>query len=82
VSVAYRVERGVRPPVRLGEPVTEEIAAPLQVEGPVRQGDVLGSLTFRQGERVLARRELVAAESVEDAGILDRVGAGLRALIP
>ena len=82
VSVPYRVERGIRPPIRLGEPLTEEIVAPQQVSAPVSAGDVLGSITIRQGDRVLARRQLVAAESVEPPGILDRVGAGLRALLP
>lgn len=82
VSVPYRVDRGIRVPIRLGEAVTEEIAAPREVEGPVAEGDVLGALTLRQGDRVLARRDLVAAASVGDAGVLDRIGAGVRALIP
>ncbi|MEQ9094046.1 MAG: D-alanyl-D-alanine carboxypeptidase family protein, partial [Miltoncostaeaceae bacterium] len=80
-GVMYRVERGVRPPIRLGVPVTEEIAAPLEVAGPVREGDVLGTVTFRQGERVLARRDLIAAESVDSAGLLDRVRSGIGALL-
>ncbi len=82
VSVPYRVDRGIRVPIRLGEDVTEEIAAPREVEGPVEEGDVLGTLTLRQGERVLARRDLVAAASAGDAGVMDRIGAGFRALIP
>ena len=82
VSVSYRVDRGIRPPIRLGLPVTEEIVAPSQVEAPVREGQVLGSLTVRQGGRVLATRRLVAAESVAAPGLLDRIGAGLGALLP
>lgn len=82
VSVPYRVDRGIRVPIRLGEAITEEISAPRQVAGPVEEGAVLGALTVRQGERVLARRDLVAAASVGDAGVFDRIGAGVRALIP
>lgn len=81
-SVPYRVERGIRPPIRLGEPLTEEIVAPREIDGPVNAGDVLGSLTIRQGDRVVARRDLIAAESAAAPGIVDRVNAGLRALIP
>lgn len=82
VSVPYRVERGVRPAIRLGEPVTEEIVAPAEVAGPVREGDVVGTITVRQNDDVLVRRDLVAAGSADSAGVLDRVGSGLRALIP
>jgi D-alanyl-D-alanine carboxypeptidase len=81
-SVPYRVERGIRPPIRLGKPLTEEIVAPREIDGPVSAGDVLGSLTVRQGDRVVARRNLVATESAAAPGIIDRVNAGLRALIP
>lgn len=82
VSVTYRVERGIRPPIRLGVPLTEEIVAPAEVAAPIREGQVLGTLTLRQGERVLGRRDLVAAGSVDEASVLDRIGAGLRALLP
>lgn len=81
-AVTYRAQGGARPPIRLGEPVTEEIVAPLEIDGPVREGDVLGTVTFRQGGRVVARRDLVAAESAEAAGLLDRVRAGWGALLP
>lgn len=82
VGVPYRVDRGVRPPVRLGSAVTQEIVAPAEVAGPVREGDVLGTITIRQNDDVLVRRDLVAAESAGEAGIFDRMNAGLRALIP
>lgn len=82
VSVPYRVDRAVRPAIRLGEPVVEEIAAPAEVAGPVREGDVLGTITIRQNDDVLVRRDLVAAGSADSAGLFDRVNAGLRALIP
>jgi D-alanyl-D-alanine carboxypeptidase (penicillin-binding protein 5/6) len=81
-EVPYRVERGIRPPVRLGEPLTEEIVAPREIDAPVEAGDVLGTITIRQAGRVVARRDLVATESAAAPGIIDRVNAGLRALIP
>ena len=81
-GVAYRVERGIRPPIRLGEPLSERIVAPREIRGPIRAGDPVGTLTILQGNHVLARRDLVAAESASAPGLLDRVNAGLRALIP
>ena len=65
-----------------GEPVTETIAAPPEVRRPVEEGQVIGSVTVRQGDRVLGRRDLVAAESAGEPGVWDRVRAGLEALVP
>jgi D-alanyl-D-alanine carboxypeptidase (penicillin-binding protein 5/6) len=81
-SVAYRAAAPLVAPLRLGEPVTETIAAPPEVSGPVEEGQVIGSVTVRQGERVLGRRDLVAAESAGEPGVWDRVRAGLEALVP
>jgi serine-type D-Ala-D-Ala carboxypeptidase (penicillin-binding protein 5/6) len=81
-SVAYRAAAPLVAPLRLGEPVTETIAAPPEVRGPVEEGQVIGSITVRQGDRVLGRRDLVAAESAGEPGVWDRVRAGLEALVP
>jgi D-alanyl-D-alanine carboxypeptidase (penicillin-binding protein 5/6) len=81
-SVAYRAAAPLVAPLRLGEPVTETIAAPPEVSGPVEEGQVIGSVTVRQGERVLGRRDLVAAESAGEPGVWDRVRAGLEELVP
>ncbi len=77
-----RGSRTLRAPIRIGQPVTETIAAPTQVSAPVDQGEAIGTVTLRQGAHVLGTRELVAAESAGGPGIWDRVRSGLGALVP
>ncbi len=81
-EVPYRASRSLRAPIRIGQPVTETIAAPTQVSAPVDQGEAVGTVTLRQGAHVLGTRELVAAESAGAPGIWDRVRSGLGALVP
>jgi D-alanyl-D-alanine carboxypeptidase (penicillin-binding protein 5/6) len=81
-EVPYRAARPLVAPIRLGQPVTETISAPTQVSGPVAEGEPIGTLTLRQGDHVLGRRELVAAESAGGPGIWDRLRSGLGALLP
>ncbi|MFN8108820.1 MAG: serine hydrolase [Thermoleophilia bacterium] len=68
--------------VRLGRPVREQVVAPAEVVPPVTAGQVLGRVVFRQGATVLGERSLVADHGVDAPGIIDRVRAGLEALIP
>jgi D-alanyl-D-alanine carboxypeptidase len=81
-AVAYRAAAPLVAPLRLGEPVTETVTAPPELSGPVAAGEVIGSVTLRQGERVLGRRDLVTAESAGAPGVWDRVRAGVEALVP
>jgi serine-type D-Ala-D-Ala carboxypeptidase (penicillin-binding protein 5/6) len=81
-SVPYRAAAPLVAPLRLGEPVTETIAAPTEIAAPVEEGQVIGSVTVRQGDRVLGRRALVAAESAGEPSVWDRVRAGLEELVP
>lgn len=62
--------------VRLGSGTTfvERIAAPGMVELPVRRGQKLGEVVVTDGERVVARSDLVAARDVEAPSFGDRVG--------
>lgn len=77
-ELPYAAAAPVRPVLRLGGgPVTETLVAPAEVRAPVGAGQVLGELTVRQGERVLLRRDVVAAASVAAPGVLDRVRAAL-----
>ena len=69
-------------PLRLGEPVTVTLVAPQEVEAPIDEGDVVGSVTYRQGDRTIGRRDLVAGESAGGPGILDRLRAGWEELVP
>ena len=72
----------LRAPIRLGQPVTETISAPTQVSGPVAEGEPIGAVTLRQGDHVLGKRELVAAESAGGPGSWDRLRSGPGALLP
>lgn len=81
-SVPYRALAPLVAPLRLGQPVTEVVVAPPEVAGPVEEGQVLGTVTVRQGARVLGRRELVAAGSAGAPSVWDRVRAGVEELLP
>jgi hypothetical protein len=76
------VDRDLEAPLRLGEPVTQELVAPTEVTAPVEAGEVLGTVTVRQGERVVGRRDLVATEAAGEPSLWDRVRAGVEALVP
>jgi D-alanyl-D-alanine carboxypeptidase (penicillin-binding protein 5/6) len=69
-------------PLRLGEPVTVTLVAPEEVEAPIEQGEVLGSITYRQNDRVVGQMDLVAGEGADGPGILDRLRAGWEELVP
>ena len=68
--------------MHLGEPLTQTLVAPGEVEGPIAAGDVVGSVTYRQEGRIVGRRDLVAGESADGPGILDRLRAGWEELVP
>lgn len=69
-------------PMRLGDPVTATLVAPEEVEPPVAEGDVLGTVTYRQNDRTIGRVDLVAGESADGPGILDRLRSGWEELVP
>jgi D-alanyl-D-alanine carboxypeptidase (penicillin-binding protein 5/6) len=81
-SVPVRVAGELSGSLRLGEPVTQTLVAPTEVTAPVDAGEVLGTVTVRQGERVVGRRELVAAEAAGEPSLWDRVRSGVEALVP
>ncbi|MDQ3993178.1 MAG: D-alanyl-D-alanine carboxypeptidase [Actinomycetota bacterium] len=59
--------------VRLGRPLVETVTASTLVELPIERGDRLGEIVVSDGTRVLARRPLVAAETVTEASFGARV---------
>jgi serine-type D-Ala-D-Ala carboxypeptidase (penicillin-binding protein 5/6) len=81
-DVPYRAASALSAAIRLGVPVTETIVAPTQLRAPVTAGEVVGTITLRQGDRVLGRRELLATRSASEPGVWDRVRAGIGSLIP
>jgi serine-type D-Ala-D-Ala carboxypeptidase (penicillin-binding protein 5/6) len=60
--------------VRVGRPLVERVVARRAVSLPVRKGEQLGVVTVSSRGRVIARRPLVAARSVERPGVASRVG--------
>jgi serine-type D-Ala-D-Ala carboxypeptidase (penicillin-binding protein 5/6) len=82
VEVPYRAATPLNVPVRLGVPITQTLVAPAEVRGPVEAGQVLGTVTLRQGDHVLGRRELVAARGEDGPSLWDHVRSGVGNLIP
>lgn len=82
-TIPYRPASELDAPIRLGgAPLTQTVVAPTEVRPPVEEGQVLGSVTYRQGDRVIGRRDLVAAESAGSPGLWDRLRAGVESLVP
>jgi D-alanyl-D-alanine carboxypeptidase (penicillin-binding protein 5/6) len=67
-------EEGAEREVRKGRPLLERVVAPAMVELPVRKGDRLGEVVVLDGEKVVARRALVAAEDLGAPGFRERAG--------
>ncbi len=61
--------RGVASSVRVGRPLVERVVAPTALALPIAKGEHLGSLGVYDGNRLVASSNLVAAESVADAGL-------------
>lgn len=82
VEVPYRASAALNAPVRLGQSISQTLVSPAEVKGPVRAGQVLGTVTVRQGSHVLGRRDLVAARGAGEAGLWDHIRSGVGNLIP
>jgi D-alanyl-D-alanine carboxypeptidase (penicillin-binding protein 5/6) len=61
-------------PVRVDKPLVERIVAPAALELPVERGERVGEVRVYSGNRLVARRPLVAARSVERPGLAGRIG--------
>lgn len=82
VEVPYRAAAPLNAPVRLGAPITQTLVAPVEVRGPVEAGQVIGTVTLRQGDHVLGRRDLVATRAEDGPGLWDHVRSGVGNLFP
>jgi serine-type D-Ala-D-Ala carboxypeptidase (penicillin-binding protein 5/6) len=69
--VAARPSRLV---ARVRRPLVERVVATAAAELPVRKGQRLGTVTISARGKVVARRPLVAARSVERPGVASRAG--------
>lgn len=61
--------RGVASSIRVGRALVERVVAPTALALPIAKGEHLGSLEVYEGNRLVASSNLVAAESVADAGL-------------
>jgi D-alanyl-D-alanine carboxypeptidase (penicillin-binding protein 5/6) len=60
--------------VRVGRPLVETVVAPTAIGLPVRKGQRVGTVTVTENGRMVARRPLVAARSVQRPGVASRIG--------
>lgn len=74
-DVELVAERGASRIVRLGDGsrFVEQVVAPAMVELPVRRGQKLGEVVILNGDRVVARRDLVADRDVDATSFRERV---------
>jgi D-alanyl-D-alanine carboxypeptidase (penicillin-binding protein 5/6) len=82
VRVPFRAASPLAAPLRLGRPLARTVVVPASVQGPVREGQVLGTVTFRQGSHLLGRRDIVAAASADGPSLWDHLRTGVENLIP
>ena len=61
--------RGVASSIRVGRSLVERVVAPTALALPIAKGDRLGRVEVYDGNRLVASSNLVAAESVPDAGL-------------
>ncbi len=64
----------LRAVARLGHPLVERVSAVAVASLPVRAGTRLGSVEIRDGRRIVGRRDLVAARTINKPGLARRLG--------
>lgn len=79
-SVTVRTTKVDEPVVAFdaGKPVRREVDIDESVAAPVKKGDRLGTIRYEQGDKVLAEVPVIATESVEQPGFVDRIGISFR----
>jgi len=71
--LALVVRVGLQAVVRVNEPLTERVVAPISVPLPVRRGQVLGQVEVWSRGRLLGQRPLVASRAVSAPGLAGRI---------
>ncbi len=77
VSVELEPSEKLSATVREGQSVQTRIRAPAEVDGPVEEGERLGSVVLEVDRRAAGRTALVAASSAAAAGLLERYDAAV-----
>jgi D-alanyl-D-alanine carboxypeptidase (penicillin-binding protein 5/6) len=72
--LALVAARPLLAPARVGRPLTERVVARESVSLPVQKGAVLGRVEVWSGRRLVGSRDLVAARTVHQPGVLRRLG--------
>jgi D-alanyl-D-alanine carboxypeptidase (penicillin-binding protein 5/6) len=72
--VELLAETAARANVFLGRPLVERVVAPSQIDPPVGLGEPVGEVRIYDGDKVIARRPLVASQAVAEPGLSRRLG--------
>jgi serine-type D-Ala-D-Ala carboxypeptidase (penicillin-binding protein 5/6) len=73
-GVPLFAERAATAVVRLGQPLVEKVSAPSEIRPPVGFGEAVGEVRVYDGQRLVARRRLIASQSVPEPGLATKVG--------
>ena len=71
-TLPLRAARTVKVGVRRGQRIEVSVRAPQEVEGPIRRGEVLGTVTVGVAGGQVAKVPLRAGRAVEEASTLER----------
>jgi serine-type D-Ala-D-Ala carboxypeptidase (penicillin-binding protein 5/6) len=71
--VELLAETSARANVRLGRPLVERVVAPSQLEPPIGFGEVVGEVRIYDGDKLIAKRPLVASQAVGEPNLGKRV---------
>jgi D-alanyl-D-alanine carboxypeptidase (penicillin-binding protein 5/6) len=63
--------------VKLGATMTREITAPPEIVSPARKGQVVGTVRYSVGDRVIGARKLVVGADVAEPSPFERIRAGI-----
>jgi D-alanyl-D-alanine carboxypeptidase (penicillin-binding protein 5/6) len=72
--VELLAETSARASVFLGRPLVERVVAPTIVDPPVGLGEPVGEVRIYDGDKLIARRPLVASQAVQEPGLGRRLG--------
>jgi serine-type D-Ala-D-Ala carboxypeptidase (penicillin-binding protein 5/6) len=72
--VELLAETSARASVRLGRTVVQRVVAPTQINPPIGFGEAVGEVRVYEGDKLIAKRPLVASQSVLEPSVSSRLG--------